>query len=82
MVIASTNRSVDVIGGKLTVGTYLLKNYKTLVSQQPIRGNLFDSCRIITVAVTLCLALIISSLWATDLKYTKIKRKKRYALVP
>ena len=43
MVIASTNRSVDVIGGKLTVGTYLLENYKTLVSQQPIWGNFWNS---------------------------------------
>lgn len=76
MVIASTNRSVDVIGGKLTVGTYLLENYKTLVSQQPIWGNFWNSCRY-TVAVTV-FALIISSLAGYGFEIYKDKRKKRY----
>lgn len=36
MIVAATNRSVDVIGGKLSLGTYLIENYKTLVGQQPL----------------------------------------------
>ena len=80
MVIASTNRSVDVIGGKLTVGTYLLENYKTLVSQQPIWGNFWNSCRY-TVAVTV-FALIISSLAGYGFEIYKDKKKEKiYALV-
>lgn len=36
MIIAATNKSVDVIGGKLTFGSSMLENYQNLVSQQPL----------------------------------------------
>ena len=36
MVVAATNKSVDVIGGKLTIGSHLIENYNTLISQQPL----------------------------------------------
>lgn len=36
MVIAATNKSVDVISGKLTFGVNLIENYKNLTAQQPL----------------------------------------------
>lgn len=33
MIIAATNKSVDVIAGKLTFGSYLMENYRNLISQ-------------------------------------------------
>ena len=35
MIIAATNKSVDVIAGKLTFGTNLLENYRNLIALQP-----------------------------------------------
>ena len=32
MIIAATNKSVDVIAGKLTFGSYLMENYRNLIS--------------------------------------------------
>ena len=40
MIIAATNKSVDVIAGKLTFGSYLMENYRNLISQQPLWGNI------------------------------------------
>ena len=36
MVIAATNKSVEVIAGKLTPGMNLIENYRNLISQQPL----------------------------------------------
>ena len=36
MVIAATNKSVDVIAGKLIPGMNLAENYKSLIGQQPL----------------------------------------------
>ena len=33
MFCASTNRSIDVIAGKLIPGTYLMENFKSLIAQ-------------------------------------------------
>ena len=51
MVVAATNKSVDVIGGKLTIGSHLIENYNTLISQQPLWENFGNSCKY-TIAVT------------------------------
>lgn len=37
MFCASTNRSIDVIAGKLIPGTYLIDNFKALIAQQNLR---------------------------------------------
>lgn len=60
MVIAATNKSVDVIAGKLTFGTNLLENYQNLVAQQPLWGNFWNSCKY-SLLVTV-FALLISSM--------------------
>ena len=36
MVIAATNRSVDVVAGKLTIGGNLFRNYLNLTSSQNV----------------------------------------------
>ena len=34
MLCAATNKSIDVIAGKLIPGTYLIENYKSLIANQ------------------------------------------------
>lgn len=60
MIIAATNKSVDVIAGKLTFGSYLLENYRNLTAQQPVWSSFFNSCKY-SLLVTL-LALVVSSM--------------------
>lgn len=60
MIIAATNKSVDVIAGKLTPGLNLVENYKNLAASQPLWGNFLNSCKY-TILITV-LALIVSSM--------------------
>lgn len=60
MIIAATNKSIDVVAGKLTLGTNLLENYNNLIAQQPLWGNFWNSCKY-SILVTV-FALIISSM--------------------
>lgn len=60
MVIAATNKSVDVIAGKLTFGTNLLENYRNLTAQQPLWGSFLNSCKYALLVTVF--ALIISSM--------------------
>lgn len=80
MVIAATNKSIDVIAGKLTFGTNLVENYKNLVGQQPLWGNFWNSCKY-TILVTV-FALIISSLAGYGFEIYRGKAKERlYSVV-
>lgn len=60
MIIGATNTSVDVMKGKLTIGTHLLINLTTLFETTAIKTAIINSA-IITVITTL-LAIFISSL--------------------
>ena len=60
MVLAATNKSVDVVAGKLSIGTNLIENYKNLVAAQPLWTNFFNSCKY-TILITI-VAMIVSSL--------------------
>jgi len=60
MVIAATNKSVDVISGKLTIGTSIIENYQNLIAKQPLWTNFLNSCKY-TLLVTV-FALIVSSM--------------------
>lgn len=60
MLIAATNKSVDVIAGKLTLGTNLVENYRNLIAQQPLWSSFWNSCKY-SFLVTL-LALVVSSM--------------------
>lgn len=60
MMIASTNKSVDVIAGKLTIGASLLENYKNLIHVEPVWRFFWNSCRY--SVITTILALVVCSL--------------------
>lgn len=60
MIIAATNKSIDIIAGKLTFGANLLENYRNLIAQQPLWGNFWNSCKY-SILVTV-FALVISSM--------------------
>ena len=60
MVIAATNKSVDIIAGKLTPGTNIIANYQNLIANQPLWTNFLNSCKY-TLLVTV-FALVISSM--------------------
>lgn len=80
MVIAATNKSVDVIAGKLTIGTNLLSNYKNLVASQPLWTNFLNSCKY-TILITI-LALLISSMAGYAFEIYRDKAKNAvYAIV-
>ena len=60
MLIASTNKSVDVLKGTLLPGTAFIDNWKTLFAQSPVQTALLNSFKY-SVILTLC-ALVICSL--------------------
>ena len=45
MLCGATNASIDVVRGKLIPGTYLMENFKTLVSMQNLQLAMFNSFR-------------------------------------
>ena len=55
MFCASTNKSIDVIAGKLIPGTYLIENFKELIANQNLGLALWNSFRNATVLTILCL---------------------------
>lgn len=76
MFCASTNRSIDVIAGKLIPGTYLMENFKSLIAQQNLRLALWNSFRNATVLTVLC--LLVCSIAGYGFEFIMTKRKMRY----
>lgn len=60
MIIAATNKSVDVISGTLIPGTYLFENYKALVESTNLWSSMWNSFKYASV-LTIC-SLIVCSL--------------------
>lgn len=60
MVIACTNKSIDVIAGKLTVGFSLVENYKNLLKVEPVWRFFWNSCKY--AILTTILALVVCSI--------------------
>ena len=60
MLMAATNKSVDVSRGRLLPGGALIDNIKALFSQQPVRLAMFNSFKFALI-LTIC-ALVICSL--------------------
>lgn len=60
MIIAATNQSVDVLSGTLLPGTYLIENFKNLLSTQNIALAMFNSFKYAIVQTAV--ALIICSI--------------------
>ncbi len=75
MLIAATNKSVDVISGTLIPGTHLLENYKTLVKGTNLWTAMRNSFRYASV-LTIC-SLIICSLAGYGFEIYHTKKKDR-----
>lgn len=60
MLVSATNRSVDVLGGRLLPGTYLMENLRTLAFNTNITRALWNSFR--NATVTTVLALVVCSM--------------------
>ena len=71
MLCGATNRSIDVVRGKLIPGTYLLENYKTLVGMQNLQLAMFNSFRN-AIIITL-IALLVCSIAGYGLKFIMIR---------
>ena len=73
MFCASTNRSIDVIAGKLIPGTYLIDNFKALIAQQNLRLALCNSFRNATVLTILCLQVCSIAGYGFEIYHDKAK---------
>mgnify|MGYP000787557027 CR=1 FL=1 len=73
MFCASTNRSIDVIAGKLIPGTYLIDNFKALIAQQNLRLALCNSFRNATVLTILCLLVCSIAGYGFEIYHDKAK---------
>lgn len=73
MIAASTNNSTDVLGGKLTLGTNLLKNLTNLLERQNV-GRAFGNSLLFSVVLSV-LSLAICSIagYAFEIYHTKAK---------
>ena len=60
MLCGETNASIDVVRGKLIPGTYLMENFKTLVSMQNLQLAMFNSFR--NAIITTFIALLVCSI--------------------
>ena len=60
MLCGATNASIDVVRGKLIPGTYLMENFKTLVSMQNLQLAMFNSFR--NAIITTFIALLVCSI--------------------
>lgn len=73
MVIAATNKSVDVLSGSLVPGTYLLENWKALTSTYDIAPALWNSVKY--SVVTTVVSLVVSSIagYGFEIYHDKVK---------
>ncbi len=73
MIIAATNRSVDVIAGKLTFGTKLLENFQNLLQAQPVGRFFWNSCKYSVITTVLALAVCSLAGYAFEIFHDKAK---------
>lgn len=57
MVVSATNTSVDVVAGKLTIGTYLIENAKTLVKTVQLGTTFWNSLKNATIGTVVSLVI-------------------------
>lgn len=73
MLIASTNKSVDIVGGKLTIGTNLMENMNNLLKAQEVGRFFINSMKY--ALITTFLSLLICSLAGYAFEIFKDKYK-------
>lgn len=76
MIIATTNKSVDVTKGTLIPGTYFMENLKNLLSSDLKYTNAFKNSLIIAIVTTI-LAMLVSSLAGYAFEVYKSKTRDR-----
>ena len=79
MAIAATNRSIDIIGGRLFFGTHLIENIRNLWSVAPMNTGLWNSLRNTVVAVML--SLFVCSMAGYGFQIYRDKKKDRLMAV-
>lgn len=73
MACAATNMSVDVSRGKLIPGTYLMENFKALISNQNLARALWNSFRNSSVLTILCLLVCSLAGYGFEIYHDKAK---------
>ncbi len=76
MIIATTNKSVDVTKGTLIPGTYFMENLKNLLSSDLKYTNAFKNSLIIAIVTTI-LAMLVSSLAGYAFEVYKSKTRDK-----
>ena len=75
MFCAATNKSVDVIAGRLIPGTYLLENYKALIGNQNLGLALLNSFRNSIVLTLLCLVICSIAGYGFEIYHDKVRMR-------
>ena len=73
MIISATNRSVDVITGRLLPGTYLTENFKTLLANTNIYQALWNSLKNAVVATIASLIVCSIAGYGFEIYHDKAK---------
>lgn len=73
MVIAATNKSVDVVKGTLIPGTYLIENFKSLTAAQNVSGAMINSFKYAIVLTILSLVICSLAGYGFEIYHDKVK---------
>ena len=79
MIVAATNKSIDVVRGRVLPGNYLVENFKTLVATQNVLGAMFNSFKY-TMTLTV-VSLMICSLAGYGFEVYHDRRKDRLMFI-
>ncbi len=73
MIVSATNKSTDVIAGKMTIGFYLIENIKNMIHTVAIGRGLWNSLR--TTAIQTVLSIFVCSLAGYGFQVYRDKHK-------
>ncbi|MBR1478294.1 MAG: carbohydrate ABC transporter permease [Lachnospiraceae bacterium] len=73
MMIAATNRSVDVIAGKLTFGSRLFENYQNLIANQDIYRGFMNSVKYSVLQTVISILICSLAGYGFEVYHDKIK---------
>lgn len=75
MIIGSTNKSIDIIGGKMTFGPHLIENFRILFEKYDMSQGILNSVKI--SVITVIAILLITSMAAYGFQIFKSKGKEK-----
>ncbi len=73
MIVSATNKSTEVIGGKLVPGSYFLENWKNLLSAQNVAGAMLNSFRYAILLTVISLFICSLAGYGFEIYHTKAK---------